>query len=440
MSHLKRKNPDTGPDDTVSLPLPKKSKLEQGNKNTSRASRHTLPLETSPKDPSPAFGQPQQLTCFSYTPNRELRFDTSALKYYVPAPINADLGYRYEHWVKRPEERGRIDSLLRAVEQEHVIGERKKGAFISWRGVMTKLLTAPSGNQDSVNLNLMFLDGCIYAEEHTTDAALAEKENMPPRQRRMMYYGYSFESFSTWDEPLQRKEQHAERDRVRCWSGDVDTNVQFCSIVKTKIGAERMILGGEVDCCKDRYTGQPNTYVELKTSMIIRNPQDEERFERKLLKFWAQSFLLGIPEIVVGFRTHQGRISTLQTFETLALPRMVRGKPGAWDPKPCLVFAEKLLRFIRSTLTEDKQSGASTNTAVGSADTTKSGETDGAKPSPIEETNQRNAVVWRLEIRPGTQMVTLYKLEPSEVEEVANGEDRVGFLPTWFWESVIAKA
>ncbi|KAJ1307867.1 hypothetical protein OPQ81_001947 [Rhizoctonia solani] len=420
MSHLKRKDLDTGPDDTTWLPPSKQPQLEQGNSNKLRAPQYILSLETSLKDPSPAFGQPQQLTCFSYTPDRELRFDTSALKYYVPAPINADLGYRYEHWIKRPEERGRIDNLLRAIEQEHVVGELKKGAFISWRGVMTKLLTAPSENRDSVSLNLMLVNECIYAEEHTTDAALAEKENMSPRQRRMTYYGYSFESFSTWDEPLQRKEQY------------------FCSVVKTKIGTERMILGGEVDCCKNRYTGQPNTYVELKTSMSIRNAQDEERFGRKLLKFWAQSFLLGIPEIVVGFRTHQGRILTLQTFETLGLPRLVRGKPGAWDPKPCLVFAEKLLRFIRSTLTEDKQSDyrANANVASSSASTVKSQETDETKSSSTEETNHRNVAVWRLEIRPGTRMVTLYKLEPSEIEEVANSEDRVGFLPTWFWKSV----
>ncbi|KAH7341449.1 RAI1 like PD-XK nuclease-domain-containing protein [Rhizoctonia solani] len=441
MSHRKRKDPDTSPDDTPSLPPLKQPKTEQENNNRPRASQYTLPLETSPKDPSPAFGQPQQLTCFSYTPKRELRFDTSALKYYIPAPINADLGYRYEHWIKRPEERGRIDSLLRAIEQEDVVGERKKGVFVSWRGVMTKLLTAPFETRDPVRLNLMFLDGCIYAEEHTDDAALAEKENIPSRQRRMMYYGYSFESFSTWDEPLQRREQHAERDRVRCWSGDVDTNVQFCSIVKTKIGAERMILGGEVDCCRDRYTGQPNSYVELKTNMIIRSTQDEERFERKLLKFWAQSFLLGIPEVVVGFRTHQGRISTLQTFETLALPRMVRGKPGAWDPKPCLVFAEKLLRFIRSTLVEEKQSDCrteipGTRTLSGPVDATKVEETNGVKSSRID---QHDATVWRLEIKPGTHTVTLYKLDPSEVEGVVNGEDRVGFLPTWFWESAVAK-
>ncbi|CAE7068512.1 unnamed protein product [Rhizoctonia solani] len=443
MSHRKRKNPDSASDGAGSFPPLKQPKLEQENKSTSRVSQYTLPLEVSSKGPSPAFGQPQQLICFSYTPNRELRFDTSALKYYVPAPINADLGYRYEHWTKRPEERGRIDNLLRAIEQEHVVGERKKGAFISWRGVMTKLLTAPFENRDPVNLNLMLLDGCIYAEDHTTDAALAEKENMSSRQRLMMYYGYSFESFSTWDEPLQQREQYAERDQVRCWGGDVDTNVQFCSVVKTKLGAERMILGGEVDCCKDRYTGKPNTYVELKTSMVIRNAQDEERFERKLLKFWAQSFLLGIPEIVVGFRTHQGRISTLQTFETLALPRMVRGKPGAWDPKPCLVFAEKLLRFIRSTLTEDEQRGGLSSPGTGATlDSAAPKKPEGnaeTKAPRIEEANQRDAAVWRLEIRPGAQTVVLYKLEPSEIEQVENGEDRVGFLPTWFWESVVAK-
>lgn len=69
-----------------------------------------------------------------------------------------------------------------------------------------------------------------------------------------MYHGYAFESFSTWHEPIRHKEQHAERDRSRSWGGDVDTNVQYCSIVKTKIDAERMIIGGEVDCCR----GEPH--------------------------------------------------------------------------------------------------------------------------------------------------------------------------------------
>ncbi|KAG8748230.1 decapping endonuclease targeting mRNA [Ceratobasidium sp. 414] len=270
-------------------------------------------------------------------------------------------------------------------------------------------MVAPSETRDAVDLNLMLLDGCIYAEEHSDDEKLAE---------------------NTWHEPVLGNKQHAERDRVRCWSGDVDTNVQYCSIVKTKIGAERIILGGEVDCCRDQYTGQPDSYVELKTSMVIRNAQDEQRFERKLLKFWAQSFLLGVPEIVVGFRTPQGRLTTLQTFQTLALPRMVRGKPGAWDPNTCLVFAGKLLRFVRTTLETDSRE-SSEDTAVAEE-----------KPAKVEgkhEGDQAEArpAVWRLSIRPNAQHVVLRRLSQEEVDIVHNGEDRIGFLPTWFYDSVV---
>ncbi|KAG9102439.1 decapping endonuclease targeting mRNA [Ceratobasidium sp. UAMH 11750] len=291
-------------------------------------------------------------------------------------------------------------------------------------------MVAPLETRDAVDLNLMLLDGCVYAEEHSDDDKLAEKEAMAPHHRRMTYYGYAFESFSTWHEPVHGNKQHAERDHVRCWSGDVDTNVQYCSIVKAKIGAERIILGGEVDCCRDRYTGQPDSYVELKTSAVIRNAQDEQRFERKLLKFWAQSFLLGVPEIVVGFRTQQGRLSTLQTFQTLALPRMVRGKPGAWDPNTCLIFAGKLLQFVRTTLEADSRE-SSEDTAVAEG-----------KSAEVEEEHERDHTrarpgVWRLGIRSNAQHVVLRRLSQEEVDIVRNGEDRVGFLPTWFYDSVV---
>ena len=30
----------------------------------------------------------------------------------------------------------------------------------------------------------------------------------------------------------------------------------------------------------------------------------------------------------------------------------------------------------------------------------------------------------------------MYLLDDEEVQEVINGEERVGFLPTWFWDEV----
>jgi RAT1-interacting protein len=43
--------------------------------------------------------------------------------------------------------------------------------------------------------------------------------------------------------------------------------------------------------------------------------------------------------------------------------------------------------------------------------------------------------VWRVKFVPGSG-VNVEALDPSGVEEVVNGEDRVGFLPSWYWEEV----
>lgn len=126
----------------------------------------------------------------------------------------------------------------------------------------------------------MLFNDALYLEEHLTSAKLKEKNDMPPRQRLMTYYGYAFESWCTSDSPSGGG-----------WGGNVNTNAQWCQVVKTKLGNTRLVMGGEVDCVRP---GQ-DTLVELKTSMAIRGQQDEARFEKKLLKFYLQSFLLGVP-------------------------------------------------------------------------------------------------------------------------------------------------
>ena len=119
---------------------------------------------------------------------------------------------------------------------------------------------------------------------------------MPANQRRQMYYGYAFESWCTASSPSSPPG----------WGGDVDTNVQWCSVVKTKIGSTRLVIGGEVDCVRGlhrlslslvsnracvrssdagRYSGKNDTMVELKTSMNIRGAQDEARFEKSVCVF-----------------------------------------------------------------------------------------------------------------------------------------------------------
>ncbi|KAH7920240.1 RAI1-domain-containing protein [Leucogyrophana mollusca] len=359
----------------------------------------SYPALSHPSSNPPAFQRPSQLITFSYTPSRTLEFTDSALRYFVGPPRGADLGYAYDRWIRRPEERGRIDGLLTAwskvqkdMKGSHEgVGKVPDVGVVSWRGVMTKILTAPYEERDGWEMNVMALDGTLYFEEHLSEARLKEKNDMEPRHRLQSYYGYAFESYCT------SSSCHDSPADVPGWSGDVDTNVQWCSVVKTKLGDTRMIIGGEVDCVRGKYTGGTDNFVELKTSMAIRNPHDESKFEKKLLKFYFQSFLLGVPEIFVGFRKPTGHLTTTQSFQTIQIPRMVRGKPGAWDPLVCLDWGQQFLSFIKAT---------------------------------VKGGSRRD--VWRVRFVPKVG-VTAALLDGAGVQDVEADEDRVGFLPRWYW-------
>ena len=68
-------------------------------------------------------------------------------------------------------------------------------------------------------------------------------------------------------------------------------------------------------------------------------------FERKLLKFWIQSFLLGVPRIILGFRTQDGKLCRLEDIMTQSIPAMTKrpGSAARWDGNVCINFAGALL-------------------------------------------------------------------------------------------------
>ena len=78
------------------------------------------------------------------------------------------------------------------------------------------------------------------------------------------------------------------------------------------------------------------------------------KFDRhKLLKIWAQSFLPGVPQVIIGYRDDQGYVQTVEHLKTMEIPRMVRGKQGMWEAGVCLNFADALLEWLRTKMTVD---------------------------------------------------------------------------------------
>lgn len=62
------------------------------------------------------------------------------------------------------------------------------------------------------------------------------------------------------------------------------------------------------------------------------------------MKYWIQSFLLGVPKIIVGFRTQDGILSKVEEFETMKIPYEVQRRGMAkWDGNVCIKFTSLFL-------------------------------------------------------------------------------------------------
>lgn len=109
-----------------------------------------------------------------------------------------------------------------------------------------------------------------------------------------------------------------------------------------------MILAGEVDCVLNRKPEDLETqphWVELKTN--IDDLGDGRKWEMKLLKHWAQSFLLGVPTIIVGLRTPDGILTGLRTLETQKLPTQVKKMGNSWNGHVCINMTAAFLDFLK---------------------------------------------------------------------------------------------
>ena len=102
---------------------------------------------------------------------------------------------------------------------------------------------------------------------------------------------------------------------------------------------------------KPKDTNQAVNWVELKTSAEILNERDQVKFERKLLKFWIQSFLFGVAKIIVGFRNQDGILQRLEELETQNIPERVKNQGhNLWDGNICINFASEFLGWLKTII------------------------------------------------------------------------------------------
>ncbi|KAG9245313.1 protein RAI1 [Calycina marina] len=311
---------------------------------------------------SAVIRRPKEISCFSYDDKHQYRQDDSSIKYYYPPDLGTDLCKGFDTFQKLDDTADdHLDSLLKSVmDFEKKSGNKVDAGVITWRGMMTKLMSAIFSDRDSFEMNATLFQETIFIEENheykrqsqARQSAQVSQQGRPS-QDMMSFWGYKFETLAllpaSWDEVSRDYIENRDKEIVNNYA-------QYCSIVKTGIGNTPLVIGGEVDAVWDLKPedGSPANWVELKTSAEFRNDWDMTTFERKLMKFWIQSFLLGVPKIIVGFRSPDGILKRIEELDTASIPGTVkrRGR-GTWDGNMCINFASELLEFIKATVTED---------------------------------------------------------------------------------------
>ncbi|KAI8148932.1 RAI1 like PD-XK nuclease-domain-containing protein [Fennellomyces sp. T-0311] len=347
-----------------------KRHLEDGNMESTPKRFHSNRIESFRVLPSqrysggfPDYRQPVEVNSYSIDGDRRVWFDNRELKYYAEPRLTAgtpSLSYNYDRFIQRddsiPEH---IDTLLDALTDAKSKNRNNPihADIVTWRGIMTKLFCTPFARNEPWELRATRSKGTIYIEEQQTEKKRRQETTMNDRQRLMSYWGYQFEAMCTTTEP------NGKAPEVNEDMGAPNTNIQYCVVVRTKLGKNSIVMGAEVDCIEGLKPTAPEgksplkQYIELKTSRRIEVERQQISFEKfKLLKFWAQSFLVGIPRVICGFRDDDGNISHLETIKTLEIPRRVRGKPNMWDPSACMNFANQFLDWLKSVVTVDNPS------------------------------------------------------------------------------------
>ncbi|PGH14419.1 protein rai1 [Helicocarpus griseus UAMH5409] len=288
-----------------------------------------------------AIRRPKEIACFSYDDQHNFHLDESSLRYYYPPRLPADLNSGFDTFEKLDDTGDEhLDALLDTIMDLEKRTETKCEAdIVTWRGMMTK----------------------VFIEENNA-YKIAQKESQrnqrmapgAPSQDMMAYWGYKFETLSLLDKPWDA----TSREKIESRGEQIVNNkAQYCSVVRTGIGGCKIVIGGEVDAvwdCKPDRKEDPINWVELKTSAEIRNDRDLFKYERKLLKFWAQSFLLGVPKIIVGFRDEHGILRRLEETTTHTIPGLVaRQGKGTWDGNICINFTAKLLEWLKLVINDE---------------------------------------------------------------------------------------
>lgn len=299
----------------------------------------------------PAYSRPKVTGYYSLGPERNYSGDLSQLKY-IHFPTNRNVKFNLDdgrtHAVKKDDScDDRIDNLIRWMLQNSNGGDWVPTDFVCFRGLLTMVMCTPYEKNDDWIICATKWKGIIFLCARETDKKHLYKEQMTDRDRQFISWGFKFEQYMSSDKP----------DGVPDVRKPVNELEELCVMFRTKLSNHHLLFGAEMDgvksmtrinSCSELAEAE---FIELKTSRQIETARQNHNFKRfKLIKWWAQSFLVGTRQIVCGFRDDRGMVHKLEDFEVIKLHKMAG---NVWDPSVCMNFCDRFLSFVQRVVVEE---------------------------------------------------------------------------------------
>ncbi|PRP87677.1 putative Protein dom-3 [Planoprotostelium fungivorum] len=315
----------------------------------------------------------KEISCFQIDADGKISVGAKdQFRVFSSPQLPIDLNVGFDQFVPKKDQTA-IDPILETIEKSNI--DLKPVHFVSFRNNFNKIMETPySRNEWSID---------IEKKENTIFFHIVQKpDSTEPQQQKFSYYGYPLYVCTDTNN-----------------SKSVDPNVQFCSLVSLNMSEHKILLAAEIDCYRsstkrkmevpdatDGATTSSTTsqdggaktgdtlsrllfltssrtdppekiisqssYIELKTSKTIDSEKVNHTFLRyKLLKFWIQSHLAGVPNIFCGFRDDEGMVRSVRDIQVEDIPNQVRGK---WNPAECVAFTYGLLTWLRGQVKEGR--------------------------------------------------------------------------------------
>ncbi|GFT62594.1 decapping and exoribonuclease protein [Trichonephila clavipes] len=325
------------------------------------------PLE-SPFDPNlsvkiPLFGKPKEIGHFSIDSERRIHFNRSQMKYLVfplkMRNVHLDLKVNFDDDIFH--EYVILSKLYRTLQwlqyhQQLLKTELSKAStktsnvdFVTVRGSLVLIMCTPYliGNFcNQWEICATKYNGIIYFSAINTD------RDVPENKIQLICRGVISHGVINLNNMLL---QITLMDFQICHQKHINLK-NFVLFLKNVLNDHKLLYEAEIDAVIPHRQptpgyGETSCYTELKTSKNCITEDQKYCFNRyKSIKWWAQSCLAGIPEIICGKRSNDGIVRSIDVFQVSDLPQEAK---DFWSADVCLNFCDKFLNFLKKVVIED---------------------------------------------------------------------------------------